>query len=50
MNDANVGVIGGASMGRGIARLCALAGLSVALVDLSEAALAKAVATIARYN
>ncbi|ENQ7793653.1 3-hydroxybutyryl-CoA dehydrogenase [Pseudomonas aeruginosa] len=48
MNDESIGVIGGGIMGSGIAQVCALAGLSVALVDISEAALAKAVATIDR--
>ena len=48
MNDERVGVIGGGIMGSGIAQVCALAGLSVALVDISDAALAKAVATIDR--
>ncbi len=48
MSDERIGVIGGGIMGSGIAQVCALAGLSVALVDISEAALVKAVATIAR--
>ncbi|CAN7307604.1 3-hydroxybutyryl-CoA dehydrogenase [Pseudomonas sp. LjRoot71] len=47
MSDERIGVIGGGIMGSGIAQVCALAGLSVALVDISEAALAKAMATIA---
>lgn len=48
MNDEAIGVIGGGIMGSGIAQVCALAGLSVALVDISEAALAKALASIDR--
>ncbi|WP_324731192.1 3-hydroxybutyryl-CoA dehydrogenase [Pseudomonas paeninsulae] len=48
MSDELVGVIGGGIMGSGISQVCALAGLSVALVDLSAAALAKAVARIDR--
>ncbi|SDH88829.1 3-hydroxybutyryl-CoA dehydrogenase [Pseudomonas benzenivorans] len=48
MSDERIGVIGGGIMGSGIAQVCALAGLSVALVDISEAALLKAVATIDR--
>jgi 3-hydroxybutyryl-CoA dehydrogenase len=46
MNDEIIGVIGGGIMGSGIAQVCALAGLSVALVDISEVALAKALASI----
>ena len=45
-NIQRVGVIGGGIMGSGIAQVCAVAGLSVVLVDISEAALAKAVAGI----
>lgn len=48
MSDERIGVIGGGIMGSGIAQVCALAGLSVALVDISEAALAKALASIDR--
>ncbi len=48
MSDERIGVIGGGIMGSGIAQVCALAGLSVALVDISEAALVNAVATIDR--
>jgi 3-hydroxybutyryl-CoA dehydrogenase len=44
----SVGIIGAGQMGNGIAHVSALAGLSVAMVDISEAALAKAVETIAR--
>ena len=48
MSDETIGVIGGGIMGSGIAQVCALAGLSVALVDISEVALAKALASIDR--
>lgn len=48
MNDEIIGVIGGGIMGSGIAQVCALAGLSVVLVDISEAALAKARVSIDR--
>ncbi|MNF48230.1 putative 3-hydroxybutyryl-CoA dehydrogenase [compost metagenome] len=48
MSDEIIGVIGGGIMGSGIAQVCALAGLSVALVDISEAALVKALASIDR--
>jgi len=44
----SVGVIGAGQMGNGIAHVCALAGLPVTVVDISPAALDKAVATIAR--
>lgn len=46
VNIQRVGVIGGGIMGSGIAQVCAVAGLAVVLVDISEAALAKAVAGI----
>lgn len=46
LNIQCVGVIGGGIMGSGIAQVCAVAGLAVVLVDISEAALAKAVAGI----
>jgi 3-hydroxybutyryl-CoA dehydrogenase len=46
VNIQRVGVIGGGIMGSGIAQVCAVAGLSVVLVDISEAALAKAVVGI----
>jgi 3-hydroxybutyryl-CoA dehydrogenase len=45
---ARVGVIGAGQMGNGIAHVAALAGLPVALTDISEAALNKAMATMSR--
>ncbi|PWC27286.1 3-hydroxybutyryl-CoA dehydrogenase [Roseomonas aestuarii] len=45
---ASVGVIGAGQMGNGIAHVAALAGLSVALVDVKAEALEKALATIGR--
>ena len=48
MRVSTIGIIGAGTMGSGIAQVCALAGLSVALVDISEAALAKALASIDR--
>ncbi len=45
---AKVGVVGAGQMGNGIAHVCALAGLPVALVDISATQLEKAMATIAR--
>jgi len=43
-----VGVIGAGQMGNGIAHVCALAGLSVTLLDVKQDALSKAMATMAR--
>jgi 3-hydroxybutyryl-CoA dehydrogenase len=45
---ARVGVIGAGQMGNGIAHVCALAGLSVTLLDVKQDALTKAMATMAR--
>ena len=44
----NIGVIGGGTMGNGIAHVFAQSGYSVRLIDLSEAALEKALATISK--
>ncbi|MCD7037690.1 MULTISPECIES: 3-hydroxybutyryl-CoA dehydrogenase [Pseudomonas] len=46
MNLQNIGVIGAGTMGNGIAQVCALAGFHVALIDISESALQKAIATV----
>ena len=46
MNLQNIGVIGAGTMGNGIAQVCALAGLHVTLIDISESALQKAIATV----
>ena len=43
----SVGVIGAGTMGNGIAQACALAGLRVVMIDVSDAALDKGSATIA---
>ncbi len=48
MNLQNIGVIGAGTMGNGIAQVCALAGFNVTLLDISESALQKAVATIGK--
>ncbi|KQN49771.1 3-hydroxybutyryl-CoA dehydrogenase [Pseudomonas sp. Leaf48] len=48
MNLQNIGVIGAGTMGNGIAQVCALAGFHVTLLDISESALQKAVATVAK--
>jgi 3-hydroxybutyryl-CoA dehydrogenase len=42
-----VGVIGSGTMGNGIAQVCAAAGLSVVMVDVSQAALERGIKTIA---
>jgi len=46
MAEGSVLVIGAGVMGRGIAQICAMAGYSTTLTDLSEAALAKAQAVV----
>ncbi|SEB94832.1 3-hydroxybutyryl-CoA dehydrogenase [Pseudomonas mohnii] len=48
MNLQNIGVIGAGTMGNGIAQVCALAGFSVTLIDISESALQKALATVGK--
>lgn len=48
MNLQNIGVIGSGTMGNGIAQVCALAGFNVTLLDISESALQKAVATVGK--
>ncbi|WP_369722294.1 3-hydroxybutyryl-CoA dehydrogenase [Bradyrhizobium sp. LLZ17] len=42
----NVGIIGAGTMGNGIAQICAAAGLSVVMVDISDAAVSRGVATV----
>jgi len=44
----SVGIIGAGQMGNGIAHVCALAGIPVAMVDINPDALDKALGTIAR--
>ena len=41
-----VGVVGAGTMGNGIAQACAVAGINVVMVDISEAAVQKGLATI----
>ncbi len=48
MNLQNIGVIGAGTMGNGIAQVCALAGFNVTLLDISEIALQKALATVGK--
>jgi 3-hydroxybutyryl-CoA dehydrogenase len=42
----HIGVIGAGTMGNGIAQVCALSGLDVTMVDISDAVLAKGLTTI----
>jgi 3-hydroxybutyryl-CoA dehydrogenase len=46
MKIEHVGVIGAGTMGNGIAQVCAVAGMRVTLVDVSDAALERGLATI----
>ena len=41
-----VGIIGAGTMGNGIAQACAVSGLNVVMVDISDAAVSKGVATV----
>ncbi len=41
-----VGIIGAGTMGNGIAQACAVSGLDVVMVDISDAAVAKGIATV----
>lgn len=41
-----VGIIGAGTMGNGIAQVCAVAGVPVVMVDISDAAVARGVATV----
>ena len=47
MSISTVGIIGAGTMGNGIAQACAVSGINVVMVDISEAAVAKGVATVA---
>lgn len=47
MEIQQLGVIGAGTMGNGIAQVCALAGVDVVMLDITEAALEKGVSTIA---
>ncbi len=47
MEINTVGIIGAGTMGNGIAQACAVSGIKVIMVDVSEAAVAKGVATVA---
>jgi len=47
MGIKTVGIIGAGTMGNGIAQLCAVSGIDVVMVDISDAAVAKGIATVA---
>ena len=47
MSIQTVGIVGAGTMGNGIAQACATAGIAVVMVDISEAAVQKGLATIA---
>ena len=47
MGIQTVGVIGAGTMGNGIAQACAVAGIEVVMVDISDAAVQKGLATVA---
>ncbi len=46
MAITTVGIIGAGTMGNGIAQMCAVSGIDVVMVDISDAALQKGVATV----
>jgi len=46
MSIQTIGVIGAGTMGNGIAQACAVSGLSVIMIDISEAAVQRGLATI----
>ena len=46
MSMKKVGIIGAGTMGNGIAQVCAMAGLQVAMIDVSQAALERGKATL----
>ena len=47
MGIQTVGIVGAGTMGNGIAQACAVAGIRVVMLDISEAAVAKGLSTIA---
>ena len=46
MQIQTVGIVGAGTMGNGIAQACAVSGIQVVMVDISDAAVAKGVATV----
>ena len=47
MSIQTVGIIGAGTMGNGIAQACAVSGVNVVMVDISQAAVDKGIATVA---
>jgi 3-hydroxybutyryl-CoA dehydrogenase len=47
MSIQTVGIIGAGTMGNGIAQACAVSGVNVVMVDISQASVAKGMATVA---
>ena len=47
MSITTVGIVGAGTMGNGIAQACAVCGVNVVMVDISEQAVAKGLATVA---
>ena len=47
MDIRTVGIIGAGTMGNGIAQACAVSGIDVVMVDISDTAVAKGIATVA---
>lgn len=47
MTISTVGIIGAGTMGNGIAQACAVSGINVVMVDISDAAVQKGLATVA---
>ena len=45
-----VGVVGGGTMGSGIAQSCAVAGIDVVMTDVADAAVQRGIATIAEAS
>jgi len=46
MSVKKIGIVGAGTMGNGIAQVCAMAGLQVTMVDISEAAVERGIATL----
>ncbi len=46
MSIQTVGIVGAGTMGNGIAQLCAVSGINVVMVDISDAAVAKGLAAV----
>ena len=48
MQIQTVGIVGAGTMGNGIAQACAVAGLKAVMVDISDTAVAKGLATLSK--